>query len=345
MNKDGTCILGIESSCDDTSAAVLCEGQVRSNVVYSQDIHRKHGGVVPELASRAHVAKIVPVVLEALEKAAIEASNLDAIAVTCGPGLAGSLMAGASFAKGFALGLNLPLIPVNHMEAHVLAHFIDCETPVELLPMLCLTVSGGHTQLVHVSEQYELRIIGETLDDAAGEAYDKGAKMMGLPYPGGPVIQQLALGGRPDAYPFPVPRAGGFNYSFSGLKTSLLNTLKQRFPGGFSAETTEAADLAASWQHAINRYLMLVFEQAFRAGTYRSAGLAGGVSANRDLRERMQAFCKNNHTRCSLPAFEYCTDNAAMIAFAGSLQLHTQKGSNRGFKTQPRYPIGGVKTE
>lgn len=304
-------ILAIESSCDDTAAAVLHNGKILANVVAGQEVHRLYGGVVPELASRAHQQNIVPVVDVALQKAGIQKSQLSAIAFTRGPGLLGSLLVGVSFAKAMALALNIPLIEVHHMQAHVLAHFID--EPVPPFPYLCLTVSGGHTQIVRVNSATDMQVLGETIDDAAGEAFDKIAKVMGLPYPGGPLIDQHAQHGNPLAFEFPVSRMPEYDYSFSGIKTAVLYFL-QKQPQGFIEQ--HLADLCASVQYTIIKQLMLKLKKAVKDTGITHVAIAGGVSANSGLRTALQQEGNTLGWTVYIPAFQYCTDNAGMIAMA-----------------------------
>lgn len=307
-------ILAIESSCDDTSAAVLVDGVVRSNLVANQEVHRKYGGVVPEMASRAHLQHIVPVVSVALSQAGKSLEELDAIAFTQSPGLIGSLHVGAAFAKATAQALNKRLIAVHHMQAHVLAHFI--EDPKPAFPFLCLTVSGGHTQLVLVHEPLRMEIIGQTLDDAAGEAFDKTAKMLGLPYPGGPLIDKYAREGNPEQFRFPMAGVPGLNFSFSGIKTSVLQFLdrQQRTAPDFIGQNLP--DICASVQHTILNMLLQKLEQAAVQTGVRNIGIAGGVSANSGLRMAVTDLAKRHGWEAYIPRFEYCTDNAAMIGMA-----------------------------
>jgi len=311
-------ILAIESSCDDTSAAVMSGKSVLSNIVAGQAVHEKFGGVVPELASRAHQSNIVPVVSEALKQAGVNASQLDAIAFTQGPGLMGSLHVGTAFAKSMSMTLNKPLIGVNHMEAHVMAHFIENgpNPVVPQTPFLCLTVSGGHTQLVSVDDQYHLSIIGQTLDDAAGEAFDKSAKVLGLPYPGGPQVDKLAKLGDPKRFKFAVPQLNEYQFSFSGLKTSLLYFLQKEVALDPDFIHKNLNDICASFQNTIISYLLKVTEKAAIEKSFNQLGLAGGVSANSELRIRFEEMCEKNKWRSFIPPFEYCTDNAAMIGIS-----------------------------
>jgi N6-L-threonylcarbamoyladenine synthase len=314
-------ILGIESSCDDTSASVICNAKVLSNVVANQEVHAKYGGVVPELASRAHQQNIVPVVQQALEKANIKKENLAAIAFTRGPGLMGSLLVGTSFAKSLALGLQIPLLDVNHMQAHILAHFIDeegCKIPP--FPFVCLTISGGHTQIVKVTNHFEMEILGETIDDAVGEAFDKSAKILGLPYPGGPLIDKYAKLGNPKAYPFTKPKVGDLDFSFSGLKTGILYFIQkqQRINPNFVKENLH--DICASIQHTISEILMDKLKNAVSQTGIKHIAIAGGVSANSEIRNRLLLAEKHFGWTTYVPKFEYTTDNAAMIAIAGYLK-------------------------
>ena len=312
-------ILGIESSCDDTSAAVLKDRQILSNVIANQDIHKKYGGVVPELASRAHQQNIIPVVEVALRKAKIQKNQLDGIAFTRGPGLLGSLLVGTSFAKAFALGLNIPIIEVNHLKAHILAHFIEV-TPGSShpeFPFLCLTVSGGHTQIVKVNSPSDMEILGKTIDDAAGEAFDKAAKIMGLPYPGGPQIDKLAKQGNPKAFPFPEPKIQGLNYSFSGLKTAFLYFLRDQLKVDEAFIEKNKADIAASIQDTIIRVLLSKLRRAARETGISQVAIAGGVSANSGLREQLLQMATKERWKVFIPEFQFTTDNAAMIAISG----------------------------
>jgi len=313
-------ILGIESSCDDTSAAVIRNNVLLSNVIASQAVHVKYGGVIPELASRAHQQNIVPVIDTALKEAGITADKLDAIAFTRGPGLLGSLMVGVSFAKGLAIARNIPLVEVNHLQGHILSHFLDLpdrQLPHPDFPFLCLLVSGGHTQIVRVDAPLEMEIIGTTIDDAAGEAFDKCAKVMGLPYPGGPVIDKLAREGDPKAFRFAKPRVAEFDYSFSGLKTSFLYTLRDEVAADPGFIERHKADLCASLQRTIVDILLDKLVKASRATGIRDIAIAGGVSANSGLRDGIVAEGKKRGWRTFLPEFKFTTDNAAMIALAG----------------------------
>jgi N6-L-threonylcarbamoyladenine synthase len=319
-------ILGIETSCDETSAAVLDEGRIRSNIISSQLIHREYGGVVPELASRAHQRMIVPVVAEALSAAGTDKKNLDGIAVTYGPGLVGALLVGVNFGKALAFGLGIPFIGVNHMEAHIYANFID--EPKPQYPFLCLIVSGGHTQLVLVEEPLHHRLLGETLDDAAGEAYDKVAKMLGLGFPGGPAIDRLAEKGNPSFIQFPrsLIETENSDFSFSGVKTSVLYWLRDHnySTNGSSPKSPEPrllADLCASFQASVIDVLVMKALQAARQFGIREIAVAGGVSANSELRRRMEQAACEHGLRVFIPKLEYCTDNGAMIAMVGWMRL------------------------
>jgi N6-L-threonylcarbamoyladenine synthase len=308
-------ILGIESSCDDTSASVCVDGVILSNVIANQSIHEAYGGVVPELASRVHQQNIVPAVQQALLNAKVNKNDIDAVAFTRGPGLLGSLLVGVSFAKAFALAQNAPLIEVNHMQAHILAHFIGDHKPV--FPFLCLTVSGGHTQIVLVKDYFEMEIMGQTLDDAAGEAMDKTSKILGLPYPGGPLIDKYARQGNPDAYKFPEPQIPGFDFSFSGLKTSILYFIRDNVTKNPDFISENMANICASVEKRIATILLNKFEKAAKQYGIKQLALAGGVSANTGLRLGLQALCEKNGWESFIPAMQYCTDNAAMIAIAG----------------------------
>ncbi len=315
MSVQAVTILAIESSCDETAASVIVDGKIRSNFIANQAVHEKFGGVVPELASRAHMENIVPVVEESLKTAFPTLSHferlaqIDAIAFTQAPGLIGSLLVGAQFAKSLALTLGKPLISVHHMQAHVLANLIADERPN--FPFLCLTVSGGHTQIVQCNSPAELIILGETIDDAAGEAFDKISKIIGLPYPGGPVLDKLAQLGNPKAFEFARPLVPDLNYSFSGLKTSVLYFLQKQEPGFIDAHLN---DLCASVQYTIVEILMKKLKKAIQQTGIREICIAGGVSANSGLRAGVQELGKKTNCKAYLPKFEYCTDNAAMIA-------------------------------
>ncbi|MCB9361139.1 MAG: tRNA (adenosine(37)-N6)-threonylcarbamoyltransferase complex transferase subunit TsaD [Flavobacteriales bacterium] len=319
MQQSSTIILGIESSCDDTAAAIIKDGKILANIIANQDIHKAYGGVVPELASRAHQQNIVPVVDAALKKAGIDKKAICAVAYTNGPGLLGSLLVGSSFAKAFALGLNIPTIEVNHMHGHILAHFIEEEDGTSnkpTFPFLCLTVSGGHTQIVKITDYFEMKVIGETIDDAAGEAFDKVAKMLSLPYPGGPLLDKYAQLGNPNRFEFPHPRVKDLNFSFSGLKTSVLYFLKKELAENENFITENLNDICASVQKTIVDILMINLKKAAKKTGINQIAIAGGVSANSELRKRLLALEKENY-KVFIPKFEYCTDNAGMIAITG----------------------------
>ncbi len=313
-------ILGIESSCDDTSASVIRNTTLLSNVIASQAVHVKYGGVIPELASRAHQQNIIPVVDTALKEAGVTIDKIDAIAFTRGPGLVGSLLVGVSFAKGLSLAHNIPLVEVNHLQGHILSHFIDLpemEIPHPSFPFLTLLVSGGHTQIVRVDSPLEFEIIGSTIDDAAGEAFDKCAKVMGLPYPGGPVIDALAKEGNPAAFKFARPQVGELNYSFSGLKTSFLYTLRDAMAQNPNFIEENKADLCASLQHTIIEILLKQLIKASKSTGIRDIAIAGGVSANSGLRDAIVAEGIKRGWRTFIPERKFTTDNAAMIAITG----------------------------
>ena len=328
-------LLAIESSCDETSAAIMVDGELKSNVISTQLIHSEWGGVVPELASRAHQKSIIPVVQEALQKANINKNDLNAIAFTRGPGLLGALMVGTSFAKSLALSLDIPLIEVNHMQAHVLAHFI--EEPRPKFPFLCLTVSGGHTQLVWVEGPLNMQIIGETQDDAVGEAFDKTAKLIGLPYPGGPLIDKLAKEGNPDKYPFPMVEMPGLDFSFSGIKTSILYFLQKEVKLNPNFIEENKADICASVQKTLIEILLRKVKKAMREKNCSSIAIAGGVSANSGLRKRLQELGEENHWDVFIPAFSYCTDNAGMIAMAGHFKFEAGEFCGQDVSPLARY--------
>jgi len=322
-----TIILGIETSCDETSAAVFSGTVMLSNVIATQDVHKNYGGVVPELASREHQKNIIPVVAEAISTAGISKNDIDAVAFTRGPGLPGSLMVGVSFAKSFALALGVPLIEINHMQAHVLAHFIASSPPAlesglrgeifPSFPFLCLTVSGGHTQIVLVSDYLAMKVIGNTLDDAAGEAFDKAAKIMGIPYPGGPLIDKFAREGNPLRFSFPEPQVEGLNFSFSGLKTSFLYFIKKQLQTDSGFIEKNKNDLCASLQHTIVTILLKKLSKAAEQTGISEIALAGGVSANSGLRSALKTLAEKKKWSIYIPPMQYCTDNAAMIAVAG----------------------------
>jgi len=330
-------ILAIESSCDETSASLIRNGKVLNNIIASQNVHQNYGGVVPELASRAHQQSIVGVVDQALSEAGIHPSNLHAIAFTRGPGLLGSLLVGVSFAKGMALALNIPLIEVNHMQAHVLAHFI--EEPRPSFPFLCLTVSGGHTQLVKVTDYLEMEVIGQTQDDAAGEAFDKAAKLMGLPYPGGPLIDGYAAQGNPNAYTFPATSMPGLDFSFSGIKTAFLYFLRDNLKQDPDFIRKHLHDICASLQaHLIGMLLSRLKEASDITGIHDIA-IAGGVSANKGLRAKLTEMAATEKWNVFIPAMEYCTDNAAMIAMAAHHKFLKQEFSDLSVTPMARMPF------
>lgn len=308
-------ILAIESSCDETAAAVCRDGIVLSNYIANQTIHEQYGGVVPELASRAHMQNIVPVVHAALQKASCELSAVNAIAFTQAPGLIGSLLVGAQFAKSLSLALNVPLIAVHHMQAHVLANLI--EDPKPAFPFLCLTVSGGHTQIVLCESPHSLKVIGETIDDAAGEAFDKSAKLLGLPYPGGPLIDKYAKEGNANRFKFPEPQIPGLNFSFSGLKTAILYFLQENTANNNRFIEDNLADICASIQHRIVSILLNKVKKAAQQTGIKNICIAGGVSANSGLRNALTEMGQQYNWQTFIPAFQYCTDNAAMIAITG----------------------------
>ena len=330
-------LLAIESSCDETSAAIMVDGELKSNVISTQLIHSEWGGVVPELASRAHQKSIIPVVQEALQKANINKNDLNAIAFTRGPGLLGALMVGTSFAKSLALSLDIPLIEVNHMQAHVLAHFI--EEPRPQFPFLCLTVSGGHTQLVWVKGPLNMQIIGETQDDAVGEAFDKTAKLLGLPYPGGPLIDKLAKEGNPDKYQFPMGEMPGLDFSFSGIKTAILYFLQKALKLNPNFIEENKADICASVQKTLIEILLRKVKKAMREKNCTSIAIAGGVSANSGLRKRLQELGEENHWEVFIPAFSYCTDNAGMIAMAGHFKFEVGEFCGQDVSPLARYAL------
>ena len=314
-----TVILGIESSCDDTSAAVISDGILKSNVIASQKVHEAYGGVVPELASRAHQQNIVPVVSEAIRQSGLDKSQISAIAFTRGPGLPGSLHVGTAFAKGLALALGVPLVDVNHLHGHVLSHFIkeDENTEVPTFPYLCLLISGGNSQIIKVNAPGDMEVLGQTIDDAAGEAFDKCAKSMGLPYPGGPVIDRLAQQGDAKKFHFAKPHVDGLNYSFSGLKTSFLYTLRDQLKLDPDFIQKNQADLAASLQKTIIDELMDKFSKAIKLTGIKTIAIGGGVSANSGVRNAVQHYADCHHLRAFIPKRMFTTDNAAMIAVAG----------------------------
>lgn len=336
-----TVILGIESSCDDTSAAVISDGLLLSNVIASQKVHEAYGGVVPELASRAHQQNIVPVVWEALRQAGVDKSELSAIAYTRGPGLLGSLHVGTSFAKGMAIGLGIPLLDVNHLHGHVLAEFIkeSEDQPVPDFPYICLLVSGGNSQIVLVKSESDMEIMGQTIDDAAGEAFDKCAKVMGLPYPGGPHIDRLAAEGDPKRFKFAKPHIPGLDYSFSGLKTSFLYTLRDQLKDDPDFIKNNMADLAASLQATIIDILMKPLEKAIRQTRVKHVAIGGGVSANSGVREATEQLCKRLGVKAWIPERKFTTDNAAMVAIAGLAKYRNKEYGDLGASPFARVTI------
>lgn len=343
MEKTSIHILAIESSCDDTAAAVLKNYQRLSNVVATQKIHEAYGGVVPELASRAHQQNIVPVVDQALQQAGIEKTDIDAIAFTRGPGLMGSLLVGTSFAKSLAMGLDIPLIEVNHMQGHVLAHFIESpevpSKPKPNFPFIALTISGGHTQLILVKDFFDMEVLGETQDDAVGEAFDKSAKILGFPYPGGPLIDKFAKEGNPDAFAFPIPKMPGLQFSFSGLKTSILYFIQKETAANPHFIEENKADICASIQSTIVKILMQKVKKAVLQTGVKEIAIGGGVSANSGIRAALSAAAKKHQWTTHIPTFEYCTDNAAMIAVVGYLKYLNSDFTDQKIAAKARYLI------
>ena len=336
VNKPAV-ILAIESSCDETSAAVFRGETVVSNVVAGQIIHEQYGGVVPELASRVHQQHIVPVVAKALSDANITKNDLTAVAFTRGPGLLGSLLVGTSFAKSLAMGLSIPLIEVNHMQAHILAHFI--EEPKPNFPFLCLTVSGGHTQIVLVKSALEMEIIGETQDDAVGEAFDKAAKILGLPYPGGPLIDKWAAQGNPNAFSFPVSDMPGYTFSFSGIKTAILYFVRKMELQDPQFVEKNLADLCASIQFTLVKMLLQKLKRAARELKINQIAIAGGVSANSGLRQALAELGQKERWNVFVPAFQYCTDNAGMIAMAAYFKYQKEQWTPQSVSPMPRMSL------
>ncbi len=339
MSKDNI-ILGIESSCDDTSVAISSNTKILANITATQAIHEQYGGVVPELASRAHQQNIVPVVEAALKKAKIELSEVDAIAFTKGQGLLGSLLVGTSFAKSLSLGLNKPLIGVNHMKGHILAHFIDQEGKEKpQFPFICLTVSGGHTQLVKISAPLKMEVLGETIDDAAGEAFDKAAKLMGLPYPGGPLIDKYAQTGNKKRFEFTFPKPNDNNYSFSGLKTQFMNFLKKGLKEDENFIKKNLNDICASYQAHIINYLFKNLIKVAKQEKINHIAIAGGVSANSYLRNELKTIGNKYNWETYIPEFQYCTDNAGMIAITGYYQFLENDFCEQSVVPNPRIKV------
>lgn len=330
-------ILAVESSCDDTAAAVIKNGKILANIVAGQDVHKKYGGVVPELASRSHQENIVPVVDAALKEAGINKNDLSSVAVTQGPGLLGSLLVGISFTKALSLSLGVPLIGINHLNAHVSAHYIDDPKPT--FPYLCLLVSGGHTRILKVSSETEMETIGETLDDAAGEAFDKSAKLLGLDYPGGPLVDKFAKQGDAHKFTFNTSGVGEYNYSFSGLKTSILYFLRDSIKKDENFVEKNMVDLCASIQKTIVDYLLKKLILAAEENGIRDIALAGGVSANSELRSKLAEEGKLRNWNTFIPKFEYCTDNAAMIAMAAHYKYLNREFSGQNMKPYAREEV------
>lgn len=337
MAQTNCFILGIESSCDDTAAAVINNGSILSNVVATQKIHEEYGGVVPELASRAHQQNIVPVVHQALSRANIDKKQLSAIAFTRGPGLMGSLLVGTSFSKSLAFGLGIPLIDVNHMQAHILAHFIKAEgQTAPQFPFLALTISGGHTQIVKVKDYFEMELLGQTIDDAVGEAFDKSAKILGLPYPGGALIDKFAQNGNPKAFSFTKPKVGPLDFSFSGLKTAFLYFIERETKKNSNFISENMEDICASFQHVLVDYLMDKMKNAVKQTGIKKIAIGGGVSANSGIRKAMADAEVKYGWKTHIPRFEFCTDNAAMIAMVGELKYKQGIFASNDISTKTR---------
>ena len=340
MGTKKTYILGIESSCDDTAAAVISDSVILSNVVASQSIHELYGGVVPELASREHQKLILPVVEKVIKKAGITIDDLSAVAFTNGPGLVGSLMVGTSFAKSMSLALDIPLIAVNHMQAHILAHFIhDPDNDNPDFPFLALTISGGHTQIVKVNSPFDMQVLGETLDDAAGEAFDKSGKVIGLKYPAGPQIDKLSKAGNPDKYNFTKPKVDGLNFSFSGLKTNFLNFINKETRIDENFIKNNLNDICASLQKVIVEILMDKLVMASKQTGIKTIVICGGVSANSEVRDKLKQNSEKYRWRIHIPKISYTTDNAAMIAITGQLKFESEVFSNLEISANPRLKI------
>ena len=340
MSTEKIYILGIESSCDDTAASVICNGKILSNVVANQKIHEEYGGVVPELASRAHQQNIVPVVQQAITKAGITKEQLKAIAFTRGPGLMGSLLVGTSFAKSLAFGLNIPLIAVNHMQAHILAHFIDEEGfDKPDFPFLAMTISGGHTQIVKVSSYFNMEVIGETIDDAVGEAFDKSGKILGLGYPAGPEIDKRAKLGNTKAFPFTKPKVDGLNFSFSGLKTAILYFVQREVKANPNFIEENLNDICASIQYTIINILIDKLKLATKQTGIKQIAIGGGVSANSGIRQTLKDAEQKYGWKTFIPKFEFTTDNAAMIAIVGYLKYLDEDFAEQGITASARLKI------
>lgn len=334
-------ILGIESSCDDTSAAVIRDGYLLSNVIANQDVHKAYGGVVPELASRAHQQNIIPVVEQALRNAGISKEEISAVAFTRGPGLLGSLLVGTSFSKSFALAMGIPMIEVNHLQAHILVHFIKEQQKhkdIPEFPFLCLLVSGGHTQIVLIKDYLDMEVIGQTIDDAAGEAFDKCAKVIGLPYPGGPVVDKNAQQGNKEAFAFNRPKIDGLDYSFSGLKTSFLYFVRDQIKENPDFVKENMMDLCASIQHTIIEILMQKLEMAVKQTGINTIAVAGGVSANSGLRNALLTRVETLGWKAFIPEFKFTTDNAAMIAITGYYKFQNQEFASQDIAPLARFP-------
>lgn len=338
--SDFPILLGIESSCDDTGAAIIQNGKILSNIIANQIIHQKYGGVVPELASRAHQQNIVPVVNEAIKEAGIQLQDISGIAFTRGPGLLGSLLVGNSFSKSLSMALKIPLIEINHMQAHILAHFIEgANAQKPTFPFLCLTVSGGHTQIVKVSNYFDMEVLGETIDDAAGEAFDKSGKILGLDYPAGPIIDELAKKGNPEKFKFSKPKVADLNFSFSGLKTSILYFVQNQTQKNENFVQENLNDLCASIQKTIVDILLDKLIKAAEKTGIQQLAIAGGVSANSEIRTRLKDMEKQGNWQIFIPKFEYTTDNAAMIAMAGQLKFHQQHFTDLDAQSVSKYLI------
>lgn len=342
MRQKDIIILAIESSCDDTSAAVLKNNTILSNLIARQEIHELYGGVVPELASRAHQQNIIPVVDAAIKKAGIKKEEIDAIAFTRGPGLMGSLVVGTSFAKAFAMAMQIPMLDVNHMVGHVLAHFIEDGKAMPKFPFLCLTVSGGHTQIVLVEDYLKLKVIGTTIDDAAGEAFDKAAKMLGFPYPGGPFIDKHAQQGNPLKFEFSKPNIPEYNFSFSGLKTSILYFIQKQVKENPQFIQENLDDLCASIQKSIIDILLKKIQKATKELNINQVAIAGGVSANSGLRTALQQLGMEKKWETFIPKFEYCTDNAAMIAITGKYMFEKGLFADQSITAAARFPMNDL---